>query len=77
MTPYGYMVKNGKLVLNKAELKICRVVVELNKQGDLSASAIAHELERRGIKTRSGGSHWDHSTVINIIKRCKDKILLF
>ncbi len=72
--PYGYEVKGGKLVPNKAELRTCRTVVDLIRRKGLSANAVGKELSRRGIKSRSGRAHWDHSTILSIFNRWKDKI---
>jgi hypothetical protein len=72
--PYGYVVKNGKLVPNKTVLRICRLVVDLIRRSGLSATAVGNELSRRGLKSRSGRAHWDSTTVLNIFKRWKDKL---
>ena len=74
MTPYGYKVQQGRLVLNKTEIKICREVLKLHNNGNMSANAIARELQKKGFINRSGGSRWDHSTVISIIKRWLGKL---
>ena len=71
--PYGWKVKDGKLAPNKAELKICRRVVTLVRQG-LSYNAVAKELTKLGLRGRSGKAHWDHSTVISIYKRWNEKL---
>ncbi len=72
--PYGYQIRAGKLVPSKSEMKLCRLVVELVKRRGLSANAAAKELGQRGLKNRSGGTKWDHSTVRSIFKRWKDKL---
>lgn len=72
--PYGYSLKDGKLQPNKAELRVCRQIVNLMKQDGLSANGTGKELARRKIKTRSGRSHWDHSTILSIFNRWKDKL---
>ena len=72
--PYGYAIKDGKLVPSKAELRICRQVVDLIQRSGLSANAVAKELSRQGVKSRSGRAHWDHSAIISIFKRWKDKL---
>ena len=74
VAPYGYSIRDGKLVPNKAELRICRQVVNLIRQRGLSASAVGKELSRQGLKSRSGRAHWDHSAVRSIFKRWKDKL---
>lgn len=44
VAPYGYEVRDGKLVASKAELRICRTVVDLIGQKGFSANAVAKEL---------------------------------
>lgn len=72
--PYGYKVKDGKLVLNNAELKICRTVVELMGRKKCAARETARELTSRGFKNRRGKSTWGHLIVQQIFKRWKDKL---
>jgi hypothetical protein len=72
--PYGYSVRDGKLATNKAELKICRLVVELIAHEQRSQMDVARELSRRGFKSRAGNRDWNSKTVFNIYKRWKDKL---
>jgi hypothetical protein len=72
--PYGFTVKDGRLVPNKSELRICRVVVELYGRQKLSATAVAKELTRRGFKNRAGRIAWEHKTVQSIFIRWNGKI---
>ncbi len=72
--PYGYSIKAGKLIPSKAELRICRMLVELVGRQKKSATWTARELGRRGYKNRAGRTTWDHSTVQSIFKRWKDKL---
>lgn len=74
IAPYGHSIQAGRLVLNKAELRTCRLVVDLIRTKKLSANAAAKELSRRGIKGRSGLPKWDHSTILSIYNRWKDKL---
>ena len=74
VAPYGYKIRDGKLAPSKTEMKLCRLVVELVKRKGLSANAVAKELGIRGYQNRSGAAKWDHSTVISIFKRWKDKL---
>lgn len=74
VAPYGYSIAAGRLVPNKAELRICRQVVDLMRIQGLSANATAKELSRRGHKSRSGRPQWDHSTILSIYKRWKDRL---
>lgn len=72
--PYGYKVKDNKLVLNSAELKMCRAVVEYMGRKKCSARQTARELEKRGYKNRRGELNWGHLTIQQIFKRWKDKL---
>ena len=72
--PYGFSKKNGQLAANKVELRICRIVVELDASQGLSARAIGKILEDRGIKTRKGVVAWSHGAVRRILDRWKGKL---
>lgn len=72
--PYGYQIRVGKLVPNKSEMRLCRLVVELIARQGFSANAAAKELGKRGYKNRSGHTKWDHSTIQNIFKRWNSKL---
>lgn len=72
--PYGYSVRDGKLVPNKSEMKTCRLVVELRGRRELSTIQVAKELEKRGFKNRKGRTLWNTNTVLNIFNRWKNKI---
>jgi len=74
VAPYGYSVKDGRLVPHIAELKICRIVVNLIRDRSLSANAAGKELSRRGFRSRAGHTNWDHSTIRSIFERWKDKL---
>lgn len=74
VAPYGYQVVNGKLVTNKQELVICRIVVELVEREGWTHTEVARELGRRGFKTRVGKLKWDSKTIFNIFKRWKGKL---
>ncbi len=74
VAPYGYAIQNGKLVSNKTELKICRLVVELVQRHGRRHTDVARELSRRGYKNRAGRKKWNSGTVFNIYKRWKDKL---
>lgn len=74
VAPYGYTVRDGRLVPSKAEMKLCRLVIELITRQGLSANAAAKELGKRGYKNRSGNTKWDHSTIQSIFNRWKDKL---
>jgi len=72
--PYGFSVRNGKLVTNKAELRICRMVVSLIQRDGKNMSEVARELTHKKFKNRAGREKWNSKTVFNIYKRWKDKI---
>lgn len=74
MPPYGFAVRVGKLVPNRQEMKVCRLVVELVARKSETHTNVARELSRRGFKNRAGSIHWDSKTIFNIFKRWKDKI---
>jgi len=71
--PYGFRVKDGKLVPHYAELKICRKVVALVREGH-SYRSVARELTKSEFRNRQGRSAWEHSTIISIYKRWKDRL---
>ena len=58
----------------KIEIKICREILKLHNNGNMSANAIARELQKKWFKNRIGGSRWDHSIVISIINRWLGKL---
>ena len=72
--PYGYVVREGKLVPNKPEMKTCRMVVELRGRRHYSTAQVAKELERLGFKNRKGNTVWNTATVLNIFERWSGKI---
>lgn len=72
--PYGYSIKAGKLVINNAQMKICRLVVELIDRQGMTTSKASKELVRRGIKNKIGRVSWDHKTIKLIYDRWKDKL---
>lgn len=72
--PYGFQVRDGKLLPNRMEMKIGRLVIELIEREGCSHSEVARELERRCLKTRTGKTKWDSKTVFNIFKRWKNKL---
>lgn len=72
--PYGFSKKDGRLVPNKAELKTCRLVVQLRNNSKMSFQEIARELERRRIKGRTNSISWTHATVGRIYKRWNGKL---
>jgi hypothetical protein len=72
--PFGYSVKDGKLIPNKTELRVCHAIVEsIDRQGQ-TYRATAKELARRGMKNRAGRTSWSHGSVKAIYNRWKGKI---
>jgi hypothetical protein len=74
MPPYGFAVRKGRLVPDKSEMRICRLVVELVERQRLSMCGAARELERRGYKNKVGRVKWDHKTIKAILNRWKNKL---
>ncbi len=74
VAPYGYAVESGKLVPNRLEVKICRLVVQLVQRQGKTHSEAARELSRLGHKNRSCNTAWDSKTIFNILKRWKNKL---
>jgi len=72
--PYGFVIKEGRLVPCRSELRICRLVVELMGRKQWSANATARELGIKNYKNRSGSTRWDHSSVIAIFKKWNGKL---
>lgn len=72
--PYGFSKKDGQLVPNKSELKICRLIVQLRNNSRMSLHEIAGELVRREIKNRENSISWNHATVGRIYKRWNGKL---
>ena len=72
--PYGYAVKDGKLVLSKSEQRVCKVIVERIKRQNQNYNEVARELVKRGVKNRAGRTKWDGKAVAKIFKRWKDKL---
>ncbi|MCB0411440.1 MAG: hypothetical protein KDD22_02870, partial [Bdellovibrionales bacterium] len=72
--PYGFKVQNGKLVVNKQELKICRIVVDFMGRQKRPVREMAREFIRREIKKRRGHVKWGYLVVQQIFKRWNGKI---
>ncbi len=73
-TPYGFSKKAGKLIPNKSELRVCRLVVQLRNNSKLSFHEIARELIRRQIKNRRNAISWAPANVGRIYKRWNGKL---
>ena len=55
--PFGYMVKEGRLVINDSEADIVRLIYEMNKRGE-KMLRIAETLNDSGYVSRSGGKFY-------------------
>ncbi|MGE4107321.1 MAG: AsnC family protein [Bacteriovoracia bacterium] len=71
--PYGWKLRDRKLVPNKAELQICRYVVNRVRQGK-NVAEVQREMTQKNFKNRNENSNWDHKAVMNIYKKWKDKL---
>ena len=74
VSPYGFSAESGKLIPNRLEMKICRLVVQLVQRQGKNHTEAARELSRLGYKNRSGSTVWDSKTIFNILKRWKNKL---
>lgn len=69
--PYGFVAdENGNLTRDRHEQTLIEKIQHLHSQG-LSSRQIASVLEREGIRTKKGKSHWHPQTVLNLIRRCR------
>jgi len=67
--PYGWENReDGKMVQNPAEQKVIRLVQHLKKDLQLSERAIVDYLNKKGLRTRSGGQ-FVRNNVVRILKR--------
>lgn len=67
--PFGYTVDaNGLLVEEPNEQAAIKLIMNLREQG-ATLQAICAELERRNIKTKTGGEKWQPKTVSNLLKK--------
>lgn len=74
VAPYGYAVKDGKLVPYKKELRVCHIIVEMVERKGLTFRAVARNLQTRGVKNRAGRTSWSHGSVVTIYNKWKGKI---
>jgi hypothetical protein len=72
--PYGISKKNGKLVTNKSEVRVCRMLVELRDRQGKSIIEIGRMLEARGLKNRKGLVAWNYGTISRILQRWIGKL---
>lgn len=72
--PFGFAVNEGRLVPNKREMKIIRLIVHLRLNQNISFENIARELVQRKIKNRRGNIAWQYSVIRKFFYRWRDKI---
>jgi len=72
--PYGFSKRGNQLIPNRAEMRICRLIVSLRARRERSTRQIAAELMKRGIKNRRGRVFWTHTGVGRIFKRWNGKV---
>jgi hypothetical protein len=68
--PFGYYVRNGKLIEHPTEYITLRVIIKLRSEGK-TLMAIAEALNDQGLRPRRA-SKWDHSSIRNILLRHKN-----
>jgi DNA invertase Pin-like site-specific DNA recombinase len=67
--PFGYdLAAGGKLIENAGEQEALRLIAELRTDG-YSLRAIAAELERLGVTTKSGKAKWNPKTLAAIVRK--------
>lgn len=71
--PYGYRVCEERLVINRAEAKVVRIIIELRERKKLSWEEIARSLNDNGLRTRRG-AQWARTGIQRIHRRWNGKI---
>jgi len=66
--PYGYNIKNGKLLKNIEEEKIVKEVFHLFLNESMGQRNIAKELNSKNVPTKSGKTIWDQSLISKMLK---------
>lgn len=61
---------DGKMVINEEQAKVVRLIFKLYLDG-YSSTAVAEELEKRGIKNSHGGERWHAATILSMLKNEK------
>jgi len=75
IAPYGFRVNpDGQLVTYPAELKVCRLIVDLVDRQGKNFLGASQYLTRKGIKNRRGLTVWHHYTVSRIYRRWQGKL---
>ena len=71
--PYGFKVVEGRLVENRAEIRICRKIIEMREKG-ASFNAISQLLREKGLKNRKQTLYWCHKHLKRIYNYWKEKL---
>jgi hypothetical protein len=66
---YGQKLISGKVSQHKQEANITKAIVDMYLEEGLAVTAIARLLTQMKIPTKKRGKKWDHSVVIDILKR--------
>ncbi|MGG1219405.1 recombinase family protein [Priestia endophytica] len=66
--PYGYDVKDGKLIVNNFEAEVVKTIFKLRAYDKMTLRAIAEELNNQQISSPSGRGKWNHTSVSVILK---------
>lgn len=72
--PFGFSKRESKLIPNRKELRVCRMIVRYRDLKKWSYREIAKVLEEKKIKNRAGRIRWPGSTVRRIYLDWKEKI---
>lgn len=71
--PYGFRVSNGRLVPDRREMKVARLIVELRDRQRIAWRVIAERLNSDGIRTRKGRA-WNIDSVENVYARWSGRV---
>ena len=71
--PFGFRKIDARLVPDRSEMKVCRMIVHLRIKG-MSFRKIAIELTKRNLKNRNGMVNWSHTIIRMLYHRWKEKI---
>ena len=66
---YGKKLISGKVSDHKQESNVKRAILDMYVQEGLTVTAIARVLTQMKIPTKKRGKKWDHSVIIDILKR--------
>lgn len=67
--PYGWQIVDGKQVKDAAQQKVIKEILEMKDALNMSYSAIARDLQDRGVPTQRPGGTWRGNTVEKIVTR--------